>query len=209
MPGLDDLIGSLQRAQAGGGGGGGGGLEDILGGILGGGGSGGGAGGGGLGDILGGVLGGGGSGGGAGGGGLGDILGGLLGGGGSSQSGAQSSRGGGNMMAVLGPMIAMLLANGGLKKILGGLRANGLSSQADSWVSTGENEPIDPSQISQALGGEQVAQVADQLGVDRDQASQLLAQVLPGLVNTVTPDGEEPSDSELDQLADVLKGFAQ
>ncbi|MFN8222967.1 MAG: YidB family protein [Gaiellales bacterium] len=201
MPGLDDLIGSLQKAQAGGHSGG---LDDILGGMLGGGGGGssrGGGGGGGLGDILGGMLGGGGS---SGGGGLGDILGGMLGGGGS---GGGSRGGGGNVMGMLGPLLAMLLGGGGLKKILGSLRANGLSAQADSWVSTGDNHAIDASQIAQALGGEQLSQVASHLGVDDQQASQVLAQVLPGLVNTVTPDGEEPSDDELDRLASVLSGF--
>ena len=35
----------------------------------------------------------------------------------------------------------------------------------------------------------------------------MLAEVLPGLVNTVTPDGKEPSQEDLDKLADVLKGF--
>lgn len=202
MSGLDDLIGSLQKAQTGGHGSGGGGLEDILGSVLGGGGGGqSGGGGGGLGDILGGVLGGGGQ---SGGGGLGDILGSVLGGGGgaSTKSGASA----GNLMAMLGPILASLLANGGLEKILGSLRANGLSAQADSWVSTGENKSIDPAQVSQALGGE-VSQVASQLGIDEGQASQLLAQVLPGLVNTVTPDGSEPSGHELDKLADVLKSF--
>ena len=161
-------------------------------------GSGGSSSGGGLGDVLGSVLGGGG-------GGLGGILGSVLGGGSSSGSGKSS--GAGNVMATLGPLLAMLLANGGLQKILGSLRANGLSSQADSWVSTGENQAIDPAQITEALGPEQLGQVADHLGVDNEQASQVLAEVLPGLVNTVTPDGTEPSNDDLDKLADVLKGF--
>jgi uncharacterized protein YidB (DUF937 family) len=197
MSGLDDLIGSLQKAQTGGGGG----LDDVLGSVLGGSGtsSGSGGSGGGLGDILGSVLGGGG------GGGLGDVLGSVLGGG--SGSSTKSGGGAGSLMATLGPMLAMLLANGGLQKILGSLRANGLTSQADSWVSTGENQAIDPEQIKQALDADQIGQIADHLGIDADQASQVLAEVLPGLVNTVTPDGKEPSNDELDRLADALKGF--
>jgi len=193
MSGLNDLIGSLEKAQTGGhsGSSGGGELGDVLGGVLGGSG-------GGLGGVLGSVLGGGKSGG------LGGVLGSVLGGGGKSGSGGGSA---GNLMATLGPMIAMLIANGGLQKILGSLRANGLTSQADSWVSTGENKPIEPEQVKQALGDDQVAQVADHLGIDHDQASQVLAEVLPGLVNTVTPDGKEPSQEDLDKLADVLKGF--
>lgn len=203
MSGLDDLIGSLQKAQTGGHSGGGG-LEDILGSVLGGSGSSGG--GGGLGDILGSVLGGGSGQSGGGGGGLGDILGNVLGGGAGGTS-TRSGASGGNLMATLGPILAALLANGGLQKILGSLRTNGLSAEADSWVSTGDNKPIDPAQVTQALGGE-VSQVAGQLGIDEGQASELLAHVLPGLVNTVTPDGSEPSNADLDKLADVLKGFS-
>jgi uncharacterized protein YidB (DUF937 family) len=209
MPGLDDLIGSLQKAQGGQGGNAGGGLEDVLGGILGGG-----SGGGGLGDVLGGVLGGGGTGGGTGGGDLGSILGGMLegGSGGSVLGGGEGKSGGGaglgGLMTVLGPLLASLLANGGLQKILGGMKANGLSAQADSWVGTGENRPIDAEQVREALGADEIDQVAQRLGVDSDQASQVLAQVIPGLVNTVTPDGEKPSDSDLDKLVETLKGFS-
>ncbi len=206
MPGLDDLIGSLQGAQGGQGGQSGGGLEDILGGILGGGGSG--SGGGGLGDILGSVLGGGG-GSSSGGGGLGDILGGVLGGAGGGQSSSRSGAAGlGSLMAVVGPLLASLLANGGLQKILGGMKSRGFSEQADSWVSTGENQSIDAGQVREALGDDHIAQVAERLGVDGDQASQVLAQVLPGLVNTVTPDGEEPSEADLNRLVETLQGFA-
>lgn len=206
MGGLDDLIGGLQKAQSGSSGGGESGLQDILGGILGGGSTGGGRSDGGLGDILGGALGGGSQGGG--GGGLGDILGGVLGqGAGGGRSGGAGGLG--SLMTVLGPILASLLANGGLSKILNGMRGNGLSAQADSWVGTGENESVSPDEVRQALGEEQVQQVASQLGVGPDDASRVLAGVLPGLVNTVTPDGEQPSDDDLDRLAGTLEGFGR
>lgn len=205
MSGLDDLIGNLTKAQAGGGAGGG--LEDALGGILGG--AGGGAGG--LGGLLGGLLGGG-SGGGAGGGsggGLGGLLGGLLGGGsGGSPGSASGGPGLGSVMAMLAPLLAGLLKNGGLSKILSGMHANGLSAQADSWVGLGENQPIEPADVKNALG-DQVDHVATELGVGHDEASELLAHILPGLVNTVTPDGQPPSDADIDRLVETINGFAQ
>ena len=78
-----------------------------------------------------------------------------------------------------------------------------------SWVGTGANQSIDAAQVRAALDDDQIAQVAQSLGVDDQQASQVLAQVLPGLVNTVTPEGEEPSASDLDRLVETLQGFAQ
>lgn len=184
MAGLDDLIGGLAGGQAGGSGGGGG-LEDILGGILGGGGSGGGSGGG-----------------------LEDILGGILGGGGQASRTSGGGAGLGGLIAMLAPLIGTLLKNGGLSKILSGMQASGLSSQADSWVGTGANEAISSTDVRQALGDDGVAQVAAELGVDPDQASEVLAGILPGLVNTVTPDGHVPSDDELDRFADAFAGLA-
>ena len=203
MAGLDDLIGGLQKAQGRGNDapGGGGGLEDLLGGILGG--SAGGRGGGGLSDVLGGGQTGGG-------GGLGDILGGVLGRGGGAGTGGGGAAGGlGSLMTVLGPILASLLASGGLSKILNGMRGNGLSAQADSWVGTGTNEPVSAGEVREALGEDQVQQVAAQLGVGPDEASQVLAGVLPGLVDTVTPEGEVPSDDDLDRLAGTLEEFGR
>lgn len=178
MPGLGDLIGSLQKAQQGGSGGG---IEDVLGGMLGGGSRGGG------------------------GGGLGDLLGGALGGGRSSAAAGTGQAGG--LVGMLGPLLASLLASGGLQSILGGMRAQGLSAQADSWVGTGENLPIDADQVRGAVGADRIGQIAEQLGIDGDQAAGLLAKVLPGLVNSVTPDGEEPESGELEGLAGMLKGL--
>lgn len=209
MAGLDDLIGGLTSGGSGGSGStGGAGLEDILGGIFGGsqrpgGQAAGGQGGGGLADILGGILGSsGGQGGGAGG------LGGILGGAGGQGSGSASGGAGiGGLVAMLAPLIGTLLKNGGLSKILSGMQASGLSAQADSWVGTGVNEAVSAEDVRRALGDDEVAQVAAELGVEPDQASEVLAGILPGLVNTVTPDGQVPADEEVDRFADAFAGL--
>ena len=146
--------------------------------------------------ILGGLLGGSG---GAGGGDLGSILG-QLGGGRSTQGG-----GGINpaiLMALL-PLVLGLLKGGGLEKILGGMRSKGLSAEADSWVGTGDNQPVSGEQMREAAGPE-VAQIAQQAGVSEDEAAAAMAQLLPGLVDSASPDGElapqENVDSAFDQL---------
>ncbi len=177
MPGLQDLIGAFSKDRQAGGSTTGG-LEGMLGGILGG------SSGSDSTDPLGG------------------LLGGILGaGGGSGPLGGGAS---GSLMTMLAPVIAGLLANGGLSAILGRMRANGLSAQADSWVGTGANEPIDAEHVEAALGTDRIAEVAQQLGVPAGQASQLLAQVLPGLVNAVTPEGTLPQDAELNTLTGLL-----
>ncbi|MBK8384574.1 MAG: DUF937 domain-containing protein [Candidatus Accumulibacter sp.] len=146
------------------------------------------AGGGGLGDLLGGVLGGhGGQGGG-----LGDVLGGLLG-------GAGGNSGGGGVGAVLGGVLAGGAGGvGGLGSLLDQFQRAGFGEQVSSWVGNGQNLPISPAAIAQVFGGEALAQVAQQAGVSEAEASEGLSQLLPEVVDRVTPDGQVPN---LEQLA--------
>jgi uncharacterized protein YidB (DUF937 family) len=135
-----------------------------------------GAGGGGLGDILGQVLGGGAPRGG--GGGMGDILGQILGGGGG---------GGGGGMGGLG----------GLGGLLNQFEQAGYGDQARSWVGTGQNQAIPADVIGQIFGSDGLAAIARQAGVSEADASAGLSQLLPEVVDRVTPGGEVP---DLDQL---------
>lgn len=134
-------------------------------------------------DLLGGLLG-------AGrGGGLGDLFGELTGGGGGADLG--------KLAAGLAPLLTQLLGGGGLGNLLDGFTSKGMGEQAQSWVGTGPNEEISGAQVQEVLSGEQLAAVAGQLGIPPDQAASVLAKVIPGLVDTVTPDGKLPSAEEL------------
>lgn len=155
---------------------------------------------GGLDDLLGGLTGGKGGGGG----GIADVLGGILGGG----RGATGAAGAGGMIAALAPMLAGLLANGGLQRILANLQANGKGDKVNSWVSTGDNEPLSSGEVREAVGEEEIDRIAGTLGVSQDQAATALAGVLPDLVDQVSPTGELPDDDELDRLARSVEGAA-
>ena len=144
-----------------------------------------GGGGGGLGDILGDVLGGGaGAGGRSGGGGLGDILGGAL-GGGSGRGGA-----GGGM--------------GGLGDLLEQFQRAGLGRQAQSWVSTGANAAIGPAEVEQVFGPGALGDIARQAGLSEQETAQGLAQLLPEVVDKVTPDGTVPDPDSLLESVQAL-----
>ena len=143
-----------------------------------------GGGGGGLGDILGSVLGGGsaGSGNAGGAGGLGDLLKGGL--GGLLAGGAA----GGLAGSVLG---------GGLNDLLKQLQEGGHGDAADSWVSKGPNKDITPGDLGNALGADQINAMMEQSGLSRQELLDGLSQVLPGMVDQLTPDGHMPSVDEL------------
>ena len=149
------------------------------------------AGGGGLGELLGGVLGGhGGQGGG-----FGDVLGGLLG-------GAGGNTGAGGVGAVLGGVLSG--GTGGLGSLLDQFQRAGFGEQVSSWVGSGQNLPISPAAIAQVFGGQALAQVAQQAGVSEAEASEGLSQLLPEVVDRVTPDGQLPNLEQLAASAAVL-----
>jgi uncharacterized protein YidB (DUF937 family) len=133
---------------------------------------------------------------GAGGGGLGDLLGGLFGGGGGASRGGGGS-GMATAAAVLAPIVAGFLKSGGLEKLLSGFRQAGMQKEADSWVSTGRNEPISAEQVEKAVEPGKIDEVASELGVSHDEAAAVLAEVIPGVVDAVTPQGQVPSTEEL------------
>jgi len=202
---LDDLLASAVGAQGPGGqpmgdagmgghprmpdgAGGGGGTGNVLMALLpvvlsmlasrGGGASGAGMGGGGLGDILGQVLGGAPQRSGA----AGDILGQILGGGGA--------------------------AGGGLGALLEGFQRAGYGEDARSWVGTGANAPISPDVIEQVFGRSGLAAIARQAGIGEVEASQGLAQLLPEVVDRVTPNGDVPDlDSLVDSVAQMSRRY--
>jgi uncharacterized protein YidB (DUF937 family) len=165
------------------------GLDDLIGGAVGGQG-------GGLGDLLGGLAGGKSAGG------LGSILGGLAGDG--NEPDLQAG-GMGGLLGSLLPMLGGLLAGGGLQKVLSGFQANGLTAQADSWVGTGENEPISGADVRKVVGDEELKEIATALGVSEDEAANAVAQVLPEVVDRVSPDGHLAPDSELDSAFGALE----
>ena len=166
------------------------GLDDLIKGVSGGQG-------GGLGELLGGLAAGDGSGGG-----LGDILGGLTGGG--DARGAMPGGMGGLLTALL-PLVGGMLAGGGLQKMLSGFQANGLEAKADSWVGTGENAPISGADVRKVVGDDQIAQIAAKLGVSEDEAADAVAQVLPAVVDRVSPDGHLAPESDLDAAFGALE----
>lgn len=132
---------------------------------------------------------------------LGNLVGGLL--GGQSPQGAQ----GGNPMLQMA--LQMIQQNGGLTGILGKFEQAGFGQQMQSWIGTGQNQSIAGGALAQILGGGQIGQIAQQLGISNDQAAGQLAQALPQIVDKLTPQGSIPgnhSDLVNEALAMLTKG---
>ena len=97
---------------------------------------------------------------------------------------------------------------GGLAGLLQQFKAGGLGHLADSWVGTGKNLPISAEQIQSVLGSEQIQQMAAKVGISPEVLSGQLAKLLPQVVDKVTPDGNVPDQSTLNEgLGGLLKGL--
>jgi uncharacterized protein YidB (DUF937 family) len=149
-------------------------------------------------EVLGSVMGGGAAGGL---GGLGGMLGNVLGGrsGGADAGGQTVPSGGGKgaLLAMLLPLaMQMIQRNGGVGAMLDKFKQQGLGQQVNSWVSTGANQPVSADQVTDAVGSDEIASMARQLGVPEDQVAGGLAHILPHVVNHLTPDGNVSPDAD-------------
>jgi len=96
--------------------------------------------------------------------------------------------------------------NGGLEGLIQSFQQGGLGEIVNSWVSTGQNLPISAEQIQSVLGGSSLSGLAAQLGVSPEQASGSLADMLPQLIDQMTPNGQIPQGGDLlTQGLDMLK----
>lgn len=123
--------------------------------------------------------------------------------GGSTQPGQNQS---------LANAVMKMLGNqgsGGIGGLLTMFQQKGLGNQVQSWIGTGANQPVTPDQITSALGEDKVAQIAQEAGVESRHASAGLAQLIPGIIDKLTPNGSLPQGSEIDSgLASLRKLFS-
>ncbi|MFM7239905.1 MAG: YidB family protein [Cyanobium sp.] len=82
-----------------------------------------------------------------------------------------------------------LAQTGGLKGLASRFNTTGLAEVFNSWVSVGENGVIKPDQIEAVLGNQTVQQIAQKLGIDTDKVAATLSQLLPQVVDQLTPGG--------------------
>lgn len=94
--------------------------------------------------------------------------------------------------------------NGGnIGGLLSQLQKGGLGDVLQSWIGSNSNESVSAGAIENALGGH-LGQAAQAVGIDTQQASGLLAQYLPQIIDTMTPNGQA-SDADGFGLDDVVR----
>jgi uncharacterized protein YidB (DUF937 family) len=93
----------------------------------------------------------------------------------------------------------------GLQGVASQLSSNGMGQQLQSWIGQGQNQPVTGDQIRQVVDPAQLNQLAEQAHISPEEASNQVAQVLPEMVNQVTPKGQMPSGDPFSGGIDSLK----
>ena len=94
---------------------------------------------------------------------------------------------------------------GGLQGSVQMFKEKGLGEAMSSWISTGENQPVSGDQIQHALGGNFIQQIAQQLGSSKSEVAGSLANLLPDIIDKLTPTGKLPEGNQLSQGLEMLK----
>jgi uncharacterized protein YidB (DUF937 family) len=126
----------------------------------------------------------------------------------------QSTGGGQAANPLLQIVLQMLTSSGqsggqgsGLSALIEQFQRAGLGPEMNSWISTGQNLPISPEQLMQVFGQGQMQQMAATSGLDPGQLSGGLADMLPQMIDQLTPGGQVPAtgiDSALAELSKMM-----
>jgi len=129
-------------------------------------------------------------------------------------SGLSSPSSGGGGRSDLTPLlqIAMQLLSsqggqGGLSGLAEQFQRAGLGPQMNSWISTGQNMSISPDQLQQVFGQGSMQQMASGSGLSVDQVSGGLSDLLPQMIDRLTPHGQIPAsgiDGALSELSRMM-----
>lgn len=99
---------------------------------------------------------------------------------------------------------------GGLSGLISKFEQGGLNEIVSSWVGTGANAPVSGEQITNTLGIDKIKDIAGKMGMSNGQVSDGLANLLPQIVDKLTPNGQLPDGNALEQtLGSLLQKFTK
>jgi uncharacterized protein YidB (DUF937 family) len=97
---------------------------------------------------------------------------------------------------------------GGLPGLLNIFRSKGLGHIVESWIGMEPNKKISARNMKKGLGPDVLDQIADAVGLPKGVASSQLAKYLPKIIDKLTPQGQIPQESNLeDKGLDLLKNL--
>lgn len=125
-----------------------------------------------------------------------------------SLTGQAGAGGSGKQSMLISALMAILASQGGISGLIQKFNSSGLGDIVNSWVSPGANKSLTPQQVQQGLGQDTIDQLAAQTGMGHEDIKSHLSQVLPQVVDRLTPNGQVPHQNDLvSKGMDMLKGL--
>ena len=94
---------------------------------------------------------------------------------------------------------------GGLQGLIDNFKSNGMEDAVSSWIKTGPNKEITQDQLEKGLGKENVDEIAKQADMPRETVTEKLSEILPNLVDKLTPNAEIPDKNMLEKALLIFK----
>jgi len=119
----------------------------------------------------------------------------------------EKALGGGSQNPLVDVVLGLITnpQSGGLQGLIEAFKEKGLGDAMSSWISTGENQPVSGDQVQHALGSDLIQQIAQKLGSSKSEVSGGLANLLPDIIDKLTPTGKLPEEDQLSQGLEMLK----
>lgn len=116
-------------------------------------------------------------------------------------------QGGGQSGLIQGVLALVSQHEGGLGGLLQSFKDKGLGEAVASWVGTGENLPISGEQIQSVLGGSALGDLAAKFGMSSEDVSGRLSELLPQVVDKLTPAGRVDGSLDMGTALGMLQGM--
>lgn len=125
-----------------------------------------------------------------------------------TQLAGQAMSSGGGKNALLEVVMGILQKQeGGLGGLVQAFQNKGLGDIASSWVGAGQNLPVSSEQLQSVLGSDMVSGLAARLGMSPGDISGQLSQLLPQVIDKLTPNGRIEGGTDLSGALGMLQGL--
>ena len=125
-----------------------------------------------------------------------------------TQIAGQALSSGGGQNNLLQSILGMVSQHeGGLAGLVQSFKDKGLGEVAASWVGTGSNLPISAEQIQSVLGNENLGALASKFGMSSEDISGRLSDLLPQVVDRLTPNGQVEGSLDMGSALGMLQGL--
>ena len=115
--------------------------------------------------------------------------------------------GGGQKNDLMSIIMSLIGGQGGLNNLISQFASKGLGDIVNSWIGTGKNLSVSGDQLQNVLGKDKINQLASKVGMDSNSFTSQLSNLLPQVVDKLTPEGKVPEGDSMSKGMDLLGGL--